>query len=297
MKLAAVRLTTDDKSKSPKLTQVNPGSVQNDPTRKPAVIQAGAKSSGRCIEATGPSGLARDESPTTDADRYHWEYHVKRKSWRVGEDEDQAQWYVVGKADYSSLSQANDAAGQEILRERDGLATTPYARQWRRDLDQFDMVNYFVELPNGYFRVHVDRVLRNQFTGRLPSSKAGWLKKTVWDIMQKTTTKSTVEDVLFGNEVTCENTTLEVVDGIFTILDEANREAGKVALALRVPVPEKSLRIEHQLKRQEVRKEIEARLNQLEQQNEAFKETVKVSESKYVELWVQARSLKGPRNV
>jgi glyceraldehyde-3-phosphate dehydrogenase/erythrose-4-phosphate dehydrogenase len=68
-------------------------------------------------------------------------------------------------------------------------------------------------------------------------------------------------------------------------------------MALRVPHPENSLRIEHQLKRQDARKEINARLDELEQRNEAFKEIINVSETKAVEIWVQVRTLKGPRNI
>jgi hypothetical protein len=294
------RQTIGKKSLSPKAYKLYLESLSNlpvDSELESAVDPDEDESLEPEIGVTSDDEIIREESPATDCDRYHWEYSVKRKSWRREEDENQAQWYCVGQTGYSSLTEANLAAGQEILRERDGFATAPYARDWRRTLDEFDMANYFVELADGYFRVHVDRVLRNRFTGRLPDSKAGWLKKTVWDIMQKTTIEPSAIDQLFDETGSNEQTTIEVVDGIFTILDEANREAGSLAIALRVPYPENSLRIEHQLKRQDARKEINARLDELEQRNETFKEIIKVSETKAVEIWVQARTLKGPRNI
>jgi hypothetical protein len=298
----AERQTTGTKSLSPASYKAYLESLSNLPEDSEAESAADPDEEETLDPETGVTGVddeevLRDESPVTDCDRYHWEYSIKRKSWRRDDDETLAQWSCVGQTGYSSLTKANLAAGQEVLRERDGFAIAPYARDWRRTLDEFDMAHYFVELADGFFRVRVDRVLRNRFSGRLPDCKAGWLKKTVWDIMQKTTVIPASLDELFDEIGPNDCTTVEVVDGIFTILDEANREAGSLAIALRVPFPENSLRIEHQLKRQDARKEINARLDELELRNEAFKEIINVSETKAVEIWVQARTLKGPRNI
>jgi hypothetical protein len=247
----------------------------------------------------------REDSPSCEADQCHWVYQVWRRSWRTEEDDnknnEEAQWFVCGKAIYTSLSQANDAAGREILNTRDGLAVGPDARSFQKILDVNDMAHYEVELLTGYIQVKVDRFLRNRISGTLPTSKAGWLKKIGWDIMRKTTTRKLdpcseesrreVEiDKSFIVQVS-----VEVVDGVFTIMDEANREAADVILELYAP--KNSMRMDDQIIRSREQRRIEEALDALEQNNEAFRETYDKDNDTTIEVYVQQRELKGPRNI
>ena len=51
------------------------------------------------------------------------------------------------------------------------------------------MVEYNATCAVGNFGVVVDRFLRNVTDGILPTSKAGWLRKRVYDLKRKTTIK------------------------------------------------------------------------------------------------------------
>ena len=279
---------------------------------------------------------SRCDSPITDEDVCHWAYHVKRKTWITSdsdgaddEDEDDdrmdpealADWYVVGASSYSSLQQANYAAGQEVFRERDCCALGPDVRQWSYRLNDDDMAEYCGTMHDNrrHFRVVVDRFLRNPAQGVLPASKAGWLSKRVYEIKQRVakvkagldmtdsvdeankkpkplpmvTVEEEEEDDDDGDET--------VLDGLYTILDQANREAGRRVLEM--TTKPNSTRIDDQLSRVEVQKEMRERLDSLEASNSLFSHTARLSNGHssggYVDvtIWVEQRELKGPRNI
>lgn len=241
----------------------------------------------------------KEDSPFADSDNYHWEYQIKRKTWLTEEDENEVQWFVCGDSDYSSLVQANAAAGQEILKERDGMGLGPSVRRWSHELNENDMAQYHAETPEGHIKVIVDRFLRNPTEGKWPTSKLGWIKKQVYLIWQKTRVRSIKpgeHDELFEEPQEPTGTvTLEMVDGCYTILDEANREAGRLVLTMTTNAV--SRRMDDQLKRAEAQKKMRERLDELESKKEAFREEVKLGEERVVELWVEERMLKGPRNI
>jgi len=243
--------------------------------------------------------VQRDESPVADGDAYHWEYQIKRKTWMADEDENDLQWFVCGDSSYSSLIQANAAAGQEILKEREGLGLGPSVRRWSHELDENDMAQYYAVTPEGHIKVIVNRFLRNPTEGKWPTSKLGWIKKHVYLIWQKTKTKAAKpfeHDELFEEPMEQPDTvTTELIDGCYTILDEANREAGRLNLAMTTNA--KSQRMDDQLKRAEAQKKMRERLDELESKKEAFRQEVKMAEERTIELWVEMRELKGPRNI
>jgi hypothetical protein len=255
-----------------------------------------------------PEELKREDSPITHDDQYHWAYQVKRKTWSHEDNEEEIDWFVCSKV-YASLDKANDAAGQEILHQREGLTTGADSRVFSRELDENDMAHYYVELPEGYIRVKVDRFLRARMSGCFPEHKSGWLNKTGWDIFCKTITTTTVSGIededLFGAE-TSESQDFELGDNIYTVMGEANHQAGEMVLEMLAP--KASMRMDDIFKRAEEQKRIYPLLDQLERSKMPFNDTVTVAERKMVDgeqftitrtstIWVQERRIVGPRNV
>ncbi|KAJ9666995.1 hypothetical protein H2201_002828 [Coniosporium apollinis] len=237
----------------------------------------------------------REPSPTTEEDAYHWRYHVKRKTWAEDEDEDDVEWFVVdGETSYSTLADAGRAAGREACRHRQGIGLRD-VRSWSFELDDNDLPQYFGSCRDGHFRIVVDRFLCNASSGQLPESKVGWISKRGWEIMRQTTKIVKVaEDDLFDEHEEEETTEVEVVDGIYTVLDEANKVASKIVLAMTTT---NSRRMDDQLKKIESEKTMREHLRMLEETEEAFYDKVVVSESVVVEIWVEEREIKGPRNI
>jgi hypothetical protein len=241
----------------------------------------------------------REASPVCEEDQYHWAYQVWRKSWKFDEDCERVDWFLCGKVAYTSLGEANAAAGQEILFNRLGMAINPNVRRWSRNLDVYDMAHFEAELPNGYIQVKVDRFLHNRFSGQLPTSKIGWLKKTGWDIVRKTTTK--VDNLRDDGSEEATGSSfeaqaqVEVVDGVYTILDEANRQAGELFLELKAP--KASRRMDDIILRTKEQKRLQALFAVLDEGNEPFREIYVKNYCVTIEVYVQERQLKGPRNI
>lgn len=239
----------------------------------------------------------REPSPITEDDAYHWRYHVKRKAWMDDEDEEDVEWFVVdGETSYSTLREAEIAAGQEACRHRQGVGLGQDVRRWSFERDQNDLPQYAGSSRDGHFMIIVDRFLCNASSGQLPESKLGWISKRGWDIMRQTTTKISkpAEDDLFDEKEEKETTEVELVDGIYTVLGEANKVASKMVLAMTNP---KSRRMEAQLKNIEAENRMREHLRMLEEAEEIFHDMVKVNETETVEIWVEEREIKGPRNI
>lgn len=238
----------------------------------------------------------REPSPITEEDAYHWRYYVKRKSWAEDEDEEDAEWFVIdGETSYSTLANAEIAAGREACKHRQGISLRD-VRSWSFELDENDLPQYFGSCRDGHFRIIVDRFLCNASSGQLPESKVGWISKRGWEIMRQTTTKTVkeAEDDLFDEHEEQETTEVEIVDGIYTVLDEANKVASKIVLAMTTT---NSRRMDDQLKKIEAEKLMREHLRMLEDTEEAFYDKVVVNESVVVEIWVEEREIKGPRNI
>ena len=278
----------------------------------------------KAVEALAPASSnpwrepTRPESPATSEDICYWEYQIKRKNWLAGdanedldydseEVESLAEWTVVGSKTYSSLQQANYAAGQEVFRERYGCALGPEIRQWTYRLNEDDMAEYYGSSHDNrrYFKVIVDRFLRNPTSGLLPETKTGWLSKRVYEIKQRIFAAQAVsEGVEISGKSNEEMETLlpvpvitdeEVLDGLYTILDQANREAGRMILNM-MTKPDSS-RIDDQIYRVEAQKQMREKLDQLEVSNTTFSETAVLPDNRKIMIWVEQRQLKGPRNI
>ena len=278
----------------------------------------------KAVEALAPASSnpwrepTRPESPATSEDICYWEYQIKRRNWLAGdanedldydseEVESLAEWTVVGSKTYSSLQQANYAAGQEVFRERYGCALGPDIRQWTYRLNENDMAEYYGSSHDNrrHFKVIVDRFLRNPTSGLLPESKIGWLSKRVYEIKQRIFAAQVVsEGVEISGKSNEEMETLlpvpvitdeEVLDGLYTILDQANREAGRMLLNM-MTKPDSS-RIDDQIYRVEAQKQMREKLNQLEVSNTTFSETAMLPDNRKIMIWVEQRQLKGPRNI
>lgn len=188
------------------------------------------------------------------------------------------------------------AASQEVLKERNGVAIGPYTRQWVFTSHPTGMVEYNATCDVGNFKIVVDRFLRNVTDSILPTSKAGWLHKQVYDLKRETTIKVPKPDDaddLFENVPSENNLATNEQFDIYTILDEANREAGRLALDLKTDKHLK--RLDDVLKRTGELQRIRAKIDDLEQMKEMFREEIRVDDRRVVEIWVEERSLKGSK--
>jgi len=77
-------------------------------------------------EAELDSEDEQENSSVTSDDFCHWEYQVKRKTWAHNENEEDIPYAVCGSLSYAALEDANMAASQEALKERNGVAIGPY---------------------------------------------------------------------------------------------------------------------------------------------------------------------------
>ncbi|KAF2836852.1 hypothetical protein M501DRAFT_996534 [Patellaria atrata CBS 101060] len=248
----------------------------------------------------------REDSQFSERDYLQWEYFVKRQTWATEDEmEHDGGWVTVG-GKHSSLQQANIAAGHEITRERNGICIGTHTRKWTYDTDNEGMANYYATDGENCIRVRVVRTLCTRTSGNPPTSKAGWLPRNVYDIRRRSTIKTTKpddEDDLFS-ETEKETVTLEILDGGYLILDEANREAAKMVIDIRVRKDSK--RMDDQIARSDMRKAMEKANDEREKSGGAFREEWNVvvkkngeraREERREEVWVQAVKMKGPRNV
>ena len=250
----------------------------------------------------------REPSPVTSEDLCYWAYQVQRKTWQpqLRETEDEAAWIVVGSSSsYPSLQRANQAAGEEVLRERNGCALGPDVRSWTFRLNEDDMAEYSGSLRSGDFKVAVTRFLRNKSNAVPPSSKIGWMEKRVYEIRRRKVervtddvykNKSSERAVNAKSETNAKNDTGELIDGgLYTILDQANREAGRVVLSLTTNPG--STRIDDQLYRIEATQQMRKTLDELEEKGGAFAQTIQLSDTSEAEVYVCERKLNAPRNI
>ncbi|KAK5019498.1 hypothetical protein BJ546DRAFT_191402 [Cryomyces antarcticus] len=237
----------------------------------------------------------RETSPITDQDVVHYVYYVKRRQWAIGTAEEESAWHQCNGT-FTSLGEANAAAGREVLMERQGLEIWKDVLKHQFESDEYGMAQYDLTSGTGHLQVRVERQLRNFSAGILPTSKVGWLRKKLYDIMEKTTTTSTAvraDDAFEEGEKTT-TITVQNAGGIYTTLEHANLDASRRVLGLTHKVKAQSQRIDDVNKRKEDMKE---RLEGLNNEKKAFVEKVEVDEDTKVEIWVQERELKGPRNV
>ncbi|TKA63935.1 hypothetical protein B0A49_10309 [Cryomyces minteri] len=246
-------------------------------------------------EGASEKEAERETSPITDQDVVHHVYYVKRRQWAIGTAEEESAWHQCNGT-FTSLGEANAAAGQEVLMERQGLEIWKNVLKHQFESDEYGMAHYDTTSETGHLQVRVERQLRDFSAGILPTSKIGWLRKKLYDIVEKTTTTSTAvkaDDAFEEGEKTT-TITMQNAGGIYTTLEHANLDASRRVLALAQKVKAQSQRIDDVNKRKEDMKE---RLEGLNNEKRAFVEKVEIDEDTMVEIWVQERELKGPRNI
>ncbi|KAE9975924.1 hypothetical protein EG328_002910 [Venturia inaequalis] len=258
----------------------------------------------------------RQQSPITHRDVYHYCYRVERKTWSPRTEEESAEWTICGNSGYSSLQKANAKADQEATRRRLGNSLQPYIREWRRKMDEDDMVHIFMDCTNnrsnpGYVKIRVVRQLRAYSNGVRPETKFGWLSQTAYEIRKTTITTTIIasssradEDDEQSEEETAETTEeIEMLgNDIFTNVDEANRKAANFAVDIAVSRPEtKTLNeiMAYQKEREENLEGLLEMCDQLEEegQNGVFEAIYQLDDAVSIKVEVVARPLVGPRNI
>ncbi|KAF2100739.1 hypothetical protein NA57DRAFT_74337 [Rhizodiscina lignyota] len=251
-------------------------------------------------------GFSREDSPITDPDAYHWVYRIERKTWAApGADAIPTdEWLQCGqKNGFTSVREANTAASKEAGSARFGIGPGTNYRKSLIEWDSDGLYNHVIELQDGSgFCVRVQRQLRLQHEGIKPDSKLGWYKKTIYLIHQRTTTTTAAEDSedpMFAEHVTKE-VNEEVLDGAYTILGQANKDASD--RLLNVECGERPRKIDDINHREARRKALAEALEALEGSSGLFRERVEVKQkgtegvTVEVEVWVEAKTLVGPRN-
>lgn len=233
--------------------------------------------------------MQREASPITDDDRVYYMYQVKRKEYPKGESEDKFEWAVVGKLMYTSLQEANDAARKE-------LAYTPHhilTGQIRRHtchLDEYDMVHYRVETRDMIILVSVHRSLRMYGLADLPASKAGWLKKHVYAAF-----KVVIQIIRDDNGKEEDGPAEPDLLGVYTHLEQANRETADTALEAFTPAS--SRRIDDITNRRGKELELKELMQELAEEDKPYVEEMRLSDNEKVQFFVVKRPLIGPRNI
>jgi len=237
--------------------------------------------------------FVRDASPPTEADMIHCLYQVKRKTWLPGEDEEDVEWKVIGENDYTSLLDAVEALDKEVAVEREGMGIARNPTRMTRANDKRGLPYWYVALPDGFFRIQLERYFRNTHHGELPSSKLGWLRKDYFYVMKRIT-------VVENGRTTSHDRRLPTS---YTALDFANQRASFLVLELTYETG--ATRIDdvqaEKKANQALREQMEERVTELNEEGEMFRDEVwdgdEGGDYEKVEIWVEKDELQGPRNV
>ncbi|KAL9097436.1 MAG: hypothetical protein Q9165_000332 [Trypethelium subeluteriae] len=239
---------------------------------------------GSSIAESEPSELtdSGDESPVTATDYTYWAYSVQRKEWNSDQDEEDMAWIQCGDI-YTSSHHADRAAGKEILLQRGAPQSMfPDADEWSMIKDGAGLKLYSV-VTNGYnVKVRVSRVLRTGKDGIPPKSRAGWLKRVVYEVKYESSD---------GPGEDQDNT--KVLPELFTIRGQANQEAANKLIDL--SVNPNSQKIDEVQRRISVRTEVNDYLELVEQEKGLFE--AEGDDGTGVKVWVEERTLNGPRNL
>ncbi|KAF2763507.1 hypothetical protein EJ05DRAFT_534837 [Pseudovirgaria hyperparasitica] len=221
--------------------------------------------------------IVRESSPIIDRDTCHFVYQVKRKFWANGENEDDAEWYIVTKKDkYEDVRQANIAAMAEPAIERFGHA---YGLDVISHSSVIDMKTHMTTItwqtPWGHTKVMVDRYLRTQRNGIKPCTKMHWLPRQMYIVKIMTKTMKSEDDPDDPENLLISEEEATVDDPrVFTILDQANREAAKRVVDL--TTNGESRRIDDIQKREQVKKRWEAAVDGMIEDGRSLDEEFRV---------------------
>ena len=209
--------TTGGKSLTPAVTKSIMAQIEMD-----KIFQAEASETSDEEYESSEAG-ERQASPTTPTDYCHYGYRVVRTLERAGDQEQISEPVICGPT-FSSIRQANQAAGAEFLKERGPIEVWPLtSHSWR--LDDLGLAHWQGESRDGsVFEVFVERFLRSFHQGIEPESKDGWLGRRVFVIFKEIATPKSIADmpsgVSNGAKTNGGSTGNETFDGLFEEVPE-----------------------------------------------------------------------------
>ena len=249
-----------------------------------------------------------DESPyqETEEDATYYEYVVKRLSWKGDDDEDPEDIEpLLCTTGYLDVDAANSAAGDEILLERANSSVYPLdSFHWKKD-PVTGMATYDASSAAGAVRVFVERILRPQGPGCRPSKRAlraaRMINPVVYVVLVKNTiiTTAAVPEVVDVDDLFEDEPPVKPVVEFTVEVCRTRELANKVA-------SEKVLERLKGYQTAGVRGEIERAeregvqrgyLRKLDEVDGLYGiEPELLGEGNSLEVWVEARVLKGPCN-
>lgn len=281
------------------------------------------------IEYEEKNGFYRESSPISEEDACHWVYFIERRTWVPSEAEYQppTDWIIVGqKQSFTSKVEAEVAASKEATRARWRVGPGWNYAKYLIKRDEDDLYNHVAELKDGSgYQIRLRRELRTSHQGTLPESKLGWFKKELYIIWKQEKTTAVPQekskpkphsedehDDLFdepeddkdnevADEPVVEEGEKEMLKGVFSILGQANKEAADYVLNRETV--KSSKRIDEVTRRAAKKKELDERLDELEENHECFDGLATASQkgkkgvTVEVHVWVEEVPMTGPRNI
>lgn len=133
-----------------------------------------------------------EASPPADDDKIHFAYKVMRRTV-LETAEGIKDWFQCGQT-YDNSIAANEAAHEEMLKERDSAPVWPL-HEWGVKYERnTGCAAWTGSGIGGSVEVRVDRFERTLDDGVEPKSKQGWIQRQVFDVFEKRTIVVEVED-------------------------------------------------------------------------------------------------------
>ena len=248
-----------------------------------------------------------DESPyqEMEEDATYYEYVIKRLSWTADDDDNAEDMEpLLCSTGYIDVDAANSAAGDEILLERANSSAYPLdSFHWTKD-PATGMATYDGSSAAGAVRVSVDRILRPRGPGVWPSKRALRAARKINPVVYVVLVKNTTAPAPVPEVVDADDLFEEQPPGTpvvrFTVEVCRTRElANKVASEM---VLERLKGYQRrgelgEIERAEREAEQRGHLRKLDEVDGLYAiECELLGEGNSLEVWVEARFLKGPCN-
>ncbi|KAK8202120.1 hypothetical protein M8818_005646 [Zalaria obscura] len=241
-----------------------------------------------------------DEEENNDAeclgaeDKCCFVYQVFRKQWSTQSAEDAEDAEEDAETTLShqfwSLAEANAAAFTEGFKPSDASPSIDLLQfKMETQMDKYGLYDILLSGADTCIKIWVSRFVHSRSNGEIPEDSIPCLPKTLFRIMQETTTKT--GDGMFEDESTAAR--VETVGPTYTTRDQANRAAGDRFI-------EKTIMHSNLNKldamRVEAKMEMRERLQTLLEDDESF-DRMEVMKNQTVRIWVEETELVGPRNL
>lgn len=235
----------------------------------------------------GPS--PDQEEPPTEL---VWAYQVTRKEWLSDEDANDVGQMTDGP--YWSKEQANSIAATEVHQER-GDARILAPMEFNMTIDALGMRTHSICSVGGNIATAVERVLVRPSRADGPMADKKWLPPRIFVALEKVSREKPTDDSGMSSGEEGRRASFVRVLGIFTVLDLANREASRCALAHQSARLGEST-LDEIVKAEKVMRARE-HLEILDRDCRTFENSCALSDhSGVVETWVEEHAVVGPRN-